>query len=94
MIAIAAAAGISIALALTLVRWFAGPTLYDRALVASAAITKAALLCAAIGALTSQPEAIDVAFVLLLASFVLAAAALKFFRLRTFQAPMARTEDA
>jgi multicomponent Na+:H+ antiporter subunit F len=92
MIAIVAALGVAIMLTLSLVRLFAGPTLYDRALVAISVVVKGALLCAAVSVALGRSEGVDVALVLMLASFALGAAILKFFRARTFQAPMTREE--
>jgi multicomponent Na+:H+ antiporter subunit F len=94
MIAIVAAIGVAATLALSLIRLFAGPTLYDRALIASSVVVKAALLCAAVSVALGRAEGVDVALVLMLAAFVLGAAMLKFFRARTFQAPMAREETS
>jgi multicomponent Na+:H+ antiporter subunit F len=93
MIALFAAAGALIALALTLVRLFGGPTLYDRVLAANAISAKVVLVIAAIAAAVGQAELVDVAFALALASFVVNAAVLKFFRARTFQAPLARVGE-
>lgn len=93
MIALVIAAAVVLLLALTLVRLFAGPTLYDRALAVNAIVFKAALVCAAISVVSGRSEAVDAAFVLVLGAFVLNAAALKFFRANTFQAPLARAED-
>jgi multicomponent Na+:H+ antiporter subunit F len=90
MIALIAAAAAALLLALTLLRLHAGPTLYDRALAASSIVTKGALVCAALAASMGRAEFVDVALALALAGFVVAAAVLKFFRLGTFQAPMAR----
>ena len=92
MIAIVAAIGVAAMLALSLVRLFAGPTLYDRALIAISIVVKGALLCAAVSVALGRSEGVDVALVLMLATFALGAATLKFFRARTFQAPMAREE--
>jgi multicomponent Na+:H+ antiporter subunit F len=92
MIALVAAVGVGVTLALSLIRLFAGPTLYDRALIASSVVVKAALLCAAVSVALGRSEGVDVALVLMLAAFALGAATLKFFRARTFQAPMAREE--
>jgi multicomponent Na+:H+ antiporter subunit F len=94
MIAVIAAIGVGATLALSLVRLFAGPTLYDRALIASSVVVKAALLCAAVSVALGRTEGVDVALVLMLAAFALGAATLKFFRARTFQAPMAREEGS
>jgi multicomponent Na+:H+ antiporter subunit F len=95
MIAIAAALGASVALALAMVRLFAGPTLYDRMLATNAAVSKAVLVVAALAAAFGRAEWVDVALALVLALFVANVASLKFFRARTFQAPLARArEDA
>jgi multicomponent Na+:H+ antiporter subunit F len=92
MIAVIAAIGVAAMLALSLVRLFAGPTLYDRALIAISVVVKGALLCAAVSVALGRSEGVDVALVLMLATFALSAATLKFFRARTFQAPMTREE--
>ena len=92
MIAIAAAIGVAATLVLSLLRLFAGPTLYDRALIASSVVVKAALVCAAISVALGRSEGVDVALVLMLSAFVLGAATLKVFRARTFQASMTREE--
>jgi multicomponent Na+:H+ antiporter subunit F len=93
MIALAIAIAAALLLALTLVRVFAGPSLYDRAAAATSVVLKAALVCAAIAAMSGEVEAVDAAFVMVFAAFVLNAAVLKFFRARTFQAPLARAEE-
>lgn len=92
MIAVIGAIGVAATLAFSLIRLFAGPTLYDRALIAGSVVVKAALLCAATGVALGRAEGVDVALLLMLGAFVLGAATLKFFRARTFQAPMAREE--
>lgn len=90
MIALIAAGALLVLLGLTLMRLFAGPTLYDRVLGAMSVINKSALVCAALGVALGQAAGIDVAFALAFAGLVLNVAALKFFRARTFQAPLAR----
>lgn len=92
MIALVAAALVAVALALCLTRLFGGPTLYDRVLGANAVVWKAALICAAIAVAMGNAQWIDVALALTLGSFVVNLALLKFFRIRTFQAPLAREE--
>ena len=92
MIATIAAIGVAAMLAFSLVRLFAGPTRYDRALIAISAVVKGALLCAAVSVALGRSEGVDVALVMMLAAFALGAATLKFFRARTFQAPMSREE--
>lgn len=91
MIALAAAVGVLMALVLSLLRMFAGPTLYDRALAANAVAMKAALICAALAVALRREEGIDAAFALVFGVFVTSAAVLKFFRARSFQAPLARS---
>ena len=92
MIALIGAAGVALILALTLVRLYAGPTLYDRALAATSVVTKGALICAALAAAAGQMTFVDAAFALALAGFVLNTAILKFFRAGAFQPPMVREE--
>jgi multicomponent Na+:H+ antiporter subunit F len=93
MIALIGAGGVALFLAVTLLRLHAGPTLYDRALAASSIVTKGALICAALAASAGRADFVDAAFALALGGFVLAAAALKFFRTGTFQAPMVRAGE-
>lgn len=93
MIALAAAIGVALTLALCLIRLFGGPTLYDRTLAANAILAKAGLVCAAVGVMAGQSAWIDAAFALVLCGFVLNIAILKFFRVRTFQAPLARARE-
>ncbi len=91
MIALIAAVGVTFLIGLTLLRLFGGPTLYDRALATSSIISKATLICAALAVALGRSEWIDVAFALALGGLVLNVAGLKFFRARTFQAPLATT---
>jgi multicomponent Na+:H+ antiporter subunit F len=93
MTAIAAAVGAGVALVLSLMRLFAGPTLYDRALAANGLVTKLAIVCAAAAVIARQAAYVDVALAFVLALLVVNVAALKFFKARTFQAPLARAED-
>jgi multicomponent Na+:H+ antiporter subunit F len=93
MIAFAAAAGVCVALILSLVRLFAGPTLYDRALAANAIVIKAALICAAAAVVANRGQWLDVAFAFVFAAIVVNVATLKVFRARTFQAPLAREAE-
>jgi multicomponent Na+:H+ antiporter subunit F len=93
MTAGAAAVAALVALALSLVRLFSGPTLYDRLLASNAAMIKIALICAAAAVLVESPAAADAAILVVLAMWVVNLAVLKMFRTRTFQAPMARREE-
>lgn len=92
MIAVVAAALVAVALALCLTRLFGGPTLYDRILGANAVVQKAALICAAVAVAAGRSDWLDVALALVLGGFVFNVAVLKFFRVRSFQAPLARGE--
>ncbi len=93
MIALIGAAGAALLLALALVRMYAGPTLYDRALAAGAVITKAALICAALAAAAGRAEYVDVAFALMFCGLALNAALLKFFRAGALQPPLVRSGE-
>lgn len=93
MTAIAAAIGACLALALCLMRLFAGPTLYDRALAANGVVMKLAVICAAVALLARQAVFADVAIAFVLATLVVNVAVLKFFQTQTFQAPLARAGD-
>jgi multicomponent Na+:H+ antiporter subunit F len=93
MTALAAAIGSGIALLLCSVRLFAGPTLYDRTLAANGIIIKLAIIVAAAGVIAARAEYVDAALAFVLACVVVNVAVLKFFRVRTLQAPLARAED-
>ncbi len=89
MIALAAIAGVLLALLASLVRVFAGPTLYDRAFAAKSVLTHAALLAAGAAVLVGARAGVDVAIALYLGAAIIAVAILKFFRTRAFQPPLA-----
>lgn len=93
MTALAAVIGVGIALLLCIVRLFAGPTLYDRTLAMNGVIIKIAIIAAAAAVATGRASLADAALAFLLASVVANVAVLKFFRSRTFQAPMMRAEE-
>ncbi len=93
MIALGIGALLAVAIALTSLRLFTSATLYDRALAVNTIVLQAALVCAAGAAALGSVEGADAALVMVLGLFVLNAAALKFFRARTFQAPLARLEE-
>lgn len=94
MIALIAAAGALLALLLSLPRLIFGPTLHDRALAARTLVIRVALMAAAGAVLFADARLADVAFVLVFSALVMAFAALKTFRLRTFQAPLARSGES
>ncbi len=93
MIALGIAAAIALTLALALPRLLIGPTLYDRALAASAVVLRAALACAAFAVFAGEAAGVDVAIACVLAALTLAAAVLKFFRARSFQPPLVRPAE-
>lgn len=94
MIALVAALGVLAMAMLLLVRLFAGPTLHDRAMAANLIGVLAALACAALGVAARNAAWVDVALALMFAALLSAAAAMKFFRTRSFQPPLARRGDA
>jgi multicomponent Na+:H+ antiporter subunit F len=94
MIALVAAGGVTIVLALSAIRLFIGPTLYDRALAGVAVGIEAALTCAAFAVAAGKPEWLDVSFALALGFLVVGLASLKFFSARTFQAPLSRAGES
>jgi multicomponent Na+:H+ antiporter subunit F len=93
MTVIAAAAGAGIALLLCLIRLFAGPTLYDRTLALNGIVIKLAVIASAAAVIAARAAWVDAALAFVLGLLVVNVAVLKFFRARTFQAPLARAED-
>jgi multicomponent Na+:H+ antiporter subunit F len=77
---IAATLAVLIAIGLTVVRAWAGPTVFDRVLAANTVGTLAVTLIAAYGFLTNRPEFLDVAIVYALLNVLSTLAILKFFR--------------
>lgn len=94
MIAAFIAVALSLLLLLSAPRVFLGPTLYDRMLAAMAVCIDATLIAAALAAASGHAEWIDVSFALIATAIVLAVAVLKFFRMRTFQAPLSGAGEA
>ncbi|MDX5361814.1 MAG: cation:proton antiporter [Alphaproteobacteria bacterium] len=79
---LAATIAILVALALTLIRLFAGPSLYDRVLALNSVGTKTVLLIGVVGFLTERPEFLDIALLYALINFAGTFVILKFFRYR------------
>ena len=77
-----AAIAIFVAMVLTLVRLFGGPTLYDRVLAVNAFGTLTVLLIGVFGFLTERPDFLVIALLYALINFVGTIAVLKFFRYR------------
>ena len=76
----AAALGLMVSLALTLVRAVLGPTVFDRAQAANTIGTIAMLLLAVMGFLNGRPEFLDLAIVYGLLNVIGTVAVLKYFR--------------
>jgi multicomponent Na+:H+ antiporter subunit F len=77
-----AAITIFVAMILTMVRLFAGPTLYDRVLATNTFGTLTVLLIGVLGFLTGRPDFLDIALLYALINFVGTIAILKYFRYR------------
>ena len=76
----AAALGLMVSLALTLVRAVLGPTVFDRAQAANTIGTIAMLLLAVMGFLNGRPEFLDLAIGYGLLNVIGTIAVLKYFR--------------
>ncbi|NNE41997.1 MAG: hypothetical protein HKN14_13890 [Marinicaulis sp.] len=81
MFAVATVA-IVIAMALALVRAFAGPSLYDRVLAGNSFGTKTVILIGVMGFLTGRPDFLDIALLYALINFAATIAILRFFSYR------------
>ena len=81
MFAVATVA-IIIAMALALVRAFAGPSLYDRVLAGNSFGTKTVILIGVMGFLTGRPDFLDIALLYALINFAATIAILRFFSYR------------
>ena len=93
MFAVAAIA-LFIAMLLTLVRLFNGPTLYDRVLAVNAFGTHTVLFIGVVGFLTGRPDFLDISLLYALINFVGTIAILKFFRYRAIGDIPRPTEQA
>ena len=71
---------ILLAMALTLVRAFRGPSLYDRILAANSFGTMTVLFIAVLGFLEGRPAFMDVALMYALINFIGTIAVLKYFK--------------
>ncbi|MFS2293256.1 MAG: monovalent cation/H+ antiporter complex subunit F [Actinomadura sp.] len=77
MMAVAAVAGLLVAMALTLVRAFLGPRLYNRVLAINVFGTKTVLLISVLGAVSGRPYIFDIALLYALVNFVSTIAVLR-----------------
>jgi multicomponent Na+:H+ antiporter subunit F len=93
MIGLVAIAGVSIALIMTLLRLFSGPSLYDRAMAATLVLIELALIVAGAAVFVGEAAIVDVAVALVFVAIVVAVAVLKFFRARTFQPALVRAGE-
>ena len=72
-----------IVMAITLVRAFKGPTLYDRILAVNTFGTKTVLFIAVIDFLAGRPDFLDIAIVYALINFISVIGILRFFEYST-----------
>ncbi|HUF44637.1 MAG TPA: monovalent cation/H+ antiporter complex subunit F [Aestuariivirgaceae bacterium] len=77
-----AAIALLIAMLLTLIRLFIGPSLYDRVLALNVFGTNTVLLIGVVGFLTERPDWLDISLLYALINFIGTLAVLKFFRYR------------
>jgi multicomponent Na+:H+ antiporter subunit F len=75
----AAALAVLVAMVLSLVRAFAGPTLYDRILAVNVFGTKTVLLIAVVGFMMGRPDFLDIVMVYALMNFISVIGVLRFF---------------
>lgn len=75
----AASIAILVTMLLTLVRLFAGPSLYDRVLAVNSFGTKTVLLIGVMGFLNDRPDFLDIALLYALINFIATIAILRFF---------------
>jgi multicomponent Na+:H+ antiporter subunit F len=94
MTAVFIAIALAVVLLLSAPRLLLGPTLYDRVLAGAAICIHATLIAAALAVFSGRSDWIDVSFGLMAAAMVFAVAVLKFFRMRTFQAPLSGAGEA
>ena len=75
-----AMAAILVCMALTMIRAFLGPTVFDRVLALNSFGTKTVLLIAVLGFLTGRPDFLDLALVYAMMNFIGTVAVLKYTR--------------
>lgn len=80
-------AALLFAMALTVTRVVAGPTLFDRILAANSFGTKTVLLLAILGFIAGRPHFLDLALVYALINFLGVIAALKLIKFGRFSDP-------
>lgn len=90
---VVAALALMVTMLLTLIRLFAGPSLYDRALAVNSFGTKTVLLIGVMGFLAERPDFLDIALAYALINFIGTIAILKFFRYRALGDHSGREEQ-
>ncbi|MEL0108212.1 MAG: monovalent cation/H+ antiporter complex subunit F [Rhodospirillaceae bacterium] len=75
-----ATAAVLVAMALVLIRAFAGPTVYDRILVVNVFGNLSVLLIALYGFLSGRPDFLDIAIVYALINFIATIAVTKYIK--------------
>ena len=90
---VVASLALMVTMLLTLVRLFAGPSLYDRALAVNSFGTKTVLLIGVMGFLADRPDFLDIALAYALINFIGTIAILKFFRYRALGDHAGREEQ-
>lgn len=89
----AATLALLVAIALTVARAWAGPTVFDRVLAANTMGTLAVCLIAAYGFLTGRPDFLDIAIVYALLNVLSTLAILKFFRFGSLGDPEPQDDE-
>ena len=90
---VVAALALMVTMLLTLIRLFAGPSLYDRALAVNSFGTKTVLLIGVMGFLSDRPDFLDISLAYALINFIGTIAILKFFRYRALGDHAGREEQ-
>ncbi len=81
-----------VAMLITMVRLFLGPSLYDRVLAVNSFGTKTVAILAILNFIMGRPDFIDIALLYALLNFVATIAVLKFFRYRKFHLALSHIE--
>lgn len=84
---------LGLTLSLTLVRLFAGPTLYDRVLAVNALGTQTLILLASWAVHIGRSDLMDIVLLYALINFVAVIAILKFFRYRSLRIKLLPQRD-
>ncbi|MEQ1609135.1 MAG: monovalent cation/H+ antiporter complex subunit F [Hyphomonadaceae bacterium] len=88
MLLAAGAAGLLVAMTITIARAIMGPSHYDRILAVNSFGTKTVLLLSVIGFVFGRPAFLDIAIIYAPINFVTTIALMKFFRYRSLAQPL------